>query len=89
MTQPHDRHKDELKTAITYDCLEDQKIHFTPRRRYGGLMGGIWRDGRPVTVRGYFILGSNCQDFYNVSIRKSFVSTYHWIILAELRGFGT
>ena len=48
----------------------------------------MWREGSTVTGRGYYILGSNRHDFYNISTRESRVSKYHQMILSELRGCG-
>ena len=46
----------------------------------------MWRDWRPITGRGGYILGTDLRDFYNVCIREPRVSTDHHIILAELNG---
>ena len=51
-------------------------------------MWRMWRYGIPVTGRGGYIILSRLQYFYNVSDIEPHVSTDHWIILAELRGYG-
>ena len=56
--------------------------------RWGGREG-IFRDGRDVTVRGDYILGSYHRYFYNASVREPIVSTYHQMILSDIRGCRT
>ena len=70
--QPRDRREGELETTIASHILEDQTLHFIPRRRYREAIGWTWdmgRVGRSITGSGVYILGSNLQYFYNVSIR--------------------
>ena len=46
----------------------------------------MWRDGRPIAGRGYYILVTDCRDFYNVGIMDPIIATYHRIILDKLKG---
>ena len=45
----------------------------------------MWREGIPITGRGYYILDSDCQYFYNISVREPRVSTDHRMILSKIR----
>ena len=66
--------------------------YFYPMHRYRGESIWTWRmcrDGRHVTVRREYILGSDCWNFYNVIARETRSSTDHRVILAKLRGCGT
>ena len=59
---PHIWRKEDLTTTIANHKLKDQTLHVIPMRSYIGDRGWswrIWRDGRPVTGRGYYIIGSN------------------------------
>ena len=89
--QPWDRQKKNLANNIANYGLVDQTLYFIPRRRYrgeGGWLWRMWRDGRPITERGDYILGTDHRDFYNICIREPRVSTYHWMILEEFKGYG-
>ena len=46
----------------------------------------MWRYGRPIVVRGDYIIGTDRIDFYNIYIREPRVSMDHRIILVELKG---
>ena len=46
------------------------------------------RDGRPITGRGDYILGTELREFYYVYIKEPRVSMDHRMILAELKGNG-
>ena len=46
----------------------------------------MWRDGRPIAGRGYYILVTDCRDFYNVGIMDPIIATNHRIILDKLEG---
>ena len=64
--------KEDLETSITNYRLLYQTLHFVPRQGYrvkGGWPWRMWRDGRPITGRGCYILGTGCRYFYNICIR--------------------
>ena len=44
----------------------------------------IWREGKPILVRGEYILGTRQEDFYNVGIREPIMPTDHRMVLGEL-----
>ena len=74
LVQPRDQQEEDLATVIVNYRLVDQSLHFIPRRRYRGKLGWswrMWRDRRPITGRGNYILGMDCRYFYNVGIRSS------------------
>ena len=48
----------------------------------------MWRYRSPITVRRDYILGTDCRDFYDVSIREPRSLRDHMMILAELKGDG-
>ena len=73
-----------MATVIANYGLVDQTLHFKARRRYrgkGGWSWRMWRYGRPITVRGDYILGTYCRDFCNVFIRETILSMDHRMIL--------
>ena len=51
-------------------------------------MGRMWKQGRPITGRGDYILGMDRRDFYNVCIRESRLLVGHQMILAEIKWDG-
>ena len=48
----------------------------------------MWRNWRPISGRGDYILGTDFRYFYNVGITEPRMSTDHWMILAKLKGDG-
>ena len=46
----------------------------------------MWRDWRPIAVRGDYIIITDCRDFYNLFTREPRVLMDHQIILVELKG---
>ena len=48
----------------------------------------MWREGRPITVRGEYTLGSDRRDFLHVGVREPQVTTNPRIIFSCLRGGG-
>ena len=48
----------------------------------------MWRDRRPILGRGYYIIGTDRRDFYNVGIKDLRMSTDHQMIQDELKGGG-
>ena len=90
LAQPRNQREEELSTATTNHDLEDQTKKFIPWQCYRGEEGWTWnmrREGRTITDREDYILGSYHRDFCNISTREPRVSTYHWIVLVELRGY--
>ena len=48
----------------------------------------MWRKGRPITVQGDYIFGLDRQNFLNVGVIETRVTTDHMMVLACLRGSG-
>ena len=46
----------------------------------------MWRDRRPITFGGDYIIGAYHRDFYKVCIREPRVLTYHQMILTLRKG---
>ena len=91
LAQPRDQREEHLATAIKGHALTDQAQHFTPRRRYqaeGSWMWRMWREGRPILVRGDYILGATRQYFYKVGIREPIMFTDHRMVLGKIIGDG-
>ena len=64
---------------LTIHELSDQARHFMPIRRYraeGNWTWRMWREGGSISVKGDYILGMRCQDFYKMGIREPIMPTY-------------
>ena len=60
-----------------------------PKWWYRG--GGRWtwrmqREGRKVTGRGDYVLGTSRYTFFNTGVREARMHTHHRMVLAELQG---
>ena len=49
----------------------------------------MWRDRRPISGGGDYILGMHQRDFYNVSIRGPILLIDHRMILENIKGEGS
>ena len=88
LDQPQDQHEEYLETSIANYELADQTLHFIPRRRYRGKgcwSWRMWRDRRPITDREDYIIVMDRRDFYNFCIKGPRGSTFHQMILSELK----
>ena len=47
----------------------------------------IWRDRRPITGKGEYILGTDRRDFYNICIWEPRLLNDHRMILVEIKGY--
>ena len=71
--------------------LENMEYHFLPRQRYrrdGRWTWRIQREGRKVTEKGDYILGTSRYTFFNTEVREARMHTYHWMVLSEQQGEG-
>ena len=76
LEQPQDQREEDLVTAIVNYGIVDQTLQFIPRRNYrwnGGWSCSMWGEGRLITVGGYYIIGTQGRDFYNICIREPIV----------------
>ena len=72
--------EEHLATVIAGHCLKYQARHFVPIRRYraeGNYTWRMWREGKPILGRGYYILGMAQRHFYTVGIREPRIPTDH------------
>ena len=91
LSQPRDQREEELVIVIVMHGLSEQAHNFTPRRRYlseGNWTWRMWIEGKPISGRGEYILGTRRKDLYNVGIREPQVPTDHRMVLGELIGEG-
>ena len=91
LENPREQSEEHLATVIAGHGLTDQARHSVPTRRYqveGNWMWRMWREGKPISVRGDYISGMTQQDFYNVGIREPIMPTDHRIVLGVLIGEG-
>ena len=85
---PRDEREEDLVTALADRVLVNMTDYFLSRIQYWGSGGWTWimqRDGRQVTVRGYYIPSMYRISFVNVSLGENRHGTGHRLILAVLR----
>ena len=90
LENPRDQREEQLSTVLAGHGLTDQAQHFLLRRKYraeGGWMWRMWREGRPILVRAYYILWAK-DDFSMVGLRESRTPTDHRMVLGVLGGYG-
>ena len=60
----------------------------TEYRLGGNWTWRMWREGKLISGKGDYILGTRYNYFYNVGIREPRIPIDHWVVLGELRGEG-
>ena len=78
-------------TALANHGLEDVTRHFNPHQWYrvwGQCNFKMHREGRQVTGRGDYFLGTAQGYFTNMGLRDPRIYTDHRLILAVIRGEG-
>ena len=91
LENPRDQKEEQLVTVLSRHGLTDQARHFLPRQKYraeGDWACRMWREGRPISGRVEYILGTTQQDFSMVGLREPIMPTDHWMVLRLLIGEG-
>ena len=89
LTNPRDQQEEQLATVLAGHGLTDQARHLSPRRKYrteGNWTWRMWREGRPISGRGYYILGTTRHYFSMVGLREPRTPPDHRMVLGVLLG---
>ena len=76
-----------IVAAMAVSGMTDVTAHFTPIRRYRGTENWTWKmrlEGRTVTGREDYILGSDRYDFIKARIREDRIHKDHQMVLAVI-----
>ena len=85
---PHNKHEEDLATALADWCLVNITYHFLSMRRY--RRAGVWmwimqRDGRRGAGKGGCILSTERSNFVNAGLQETQHGIDHRLILAMIR----
>ena len=89
LAHPRDQQEEHLETVIASHGLAYQAWNFSPRRRYRAERNWkwrMWREGKNISGRGDYILGTRQLDFYKVGIMEPRIPTDHRMVLYQLIG---
>ena len=87
--EPHDEHEEELGTSLSDYELEDVTRQFTSSQGY--RVWGLWtqkmhREGRKVTGRGEYVLGTAHREFKNMGLQDPRIPIDHRMMLSVISG---
>ena len=91
MENPRDQWEEQLATVLTGYGLTEQAQQFLPRRKYredGNWEWRMWKEGRPILVWGYYILGTTRQYLSMVGLWEPRTPTDHQMFLGVIIGEG-